>query len=141
MLYLFHQINKGCIYIKEFCVETSKYFVYYPLRTLYFNGPSIGNYGFWNGKYPHDICSQLTMIPSYTWSQKELQGECNDLLEKNFNSFYVGVLFLGYVYSFYIFFQYIWYYVWYKFFIWKPFLLELKSIYEKNQDKKSKIKN
>jgi len=106
--------------------EATKYIFYYPLKTLYFYGPSFGNYGFWNGKYPHDICSQLTMIPSYTWSQKELQGECNDLLEKNFHSFYVGILFVGYVYIFYVLMQYIWY----RFFIWKPYLVDIKNLLE-----------
>jgi hypothetical protein len=113
--------------------EATKYVFYYPLKTLYFYGPSFGNYGFWNGKYPHDICSQLTMIPSYTWSQKELQGECNELLEKHFHSFYIGVLFVGYTYTFYVFLQYIWY----RFFIWKPFLIDVKNLLETSQVQKN----
>ena len=86
--------------ISNFIKESSKYILYYPLKTLYFYGPRIGNVGFWNGKFPQDICAQLTSVPSYTWTQKNLDLECFDLLDKNFNSFYISILFIFYIYTF-----------------------------------------
>lgn len=119
----------------EFSKESFKYILYYPLKTLYFNGPRVGNVGFWNGKFPQDICAQLTSVPSYTWTQKNLDLECFDLLEKNFNSFYISILFVFYIYTFYIFLQY----TWYRFFIWKPMIHDIEKLLE-NSQKQKKIK-
>lgn len=115
------------------CVECTKYVFYYPLQSLYFNGPNIGNFGFWNGKSYADICSQLTNVPAHTWETDVLKIECLELINKNFNSFYITILFILYIYIIYILINY----YWYRYFYWKPFLEDIKFLVKK----KKKIKN
>jgi hypothetical protein len=111
----------------HFVYEIPKYFLYYPLQTLYFHGPTImGHYGFWNGKSKEDICSQLTLMPAKTWLDFNLNKECNDLLEKKFHSFYISILFSLYIFILYNLFSY----VWYRYFLWKPFIRDMKQILE-----------
>ena len=118
--------------------EISKYILYYPLRTLYFHGPSLGNFGFWGGKAREDICSQLTLMPAKTWTKGfDMEEECELLLQKKFNSFYISILFIFYVYFSYSLLSYM--YV--RYFFWKPFLKDIHELLEYDTKKKLLKKN
>ena len=60
-----------------------------PLRTLYFNGPSLHGYGFWNGAQSTDICASLTGTSSLFWLSQ--LGECDTLLDRHFHAFLITV--------------------------------------------------
>ena len=112
--------------------EGLKYIFYYPLQILYLKGPSFGSFGFWNGKSYADICSQLTNVPSSTWeSSYVLQDECKNLIEKNFNSFYISLLSIYYFYIMYALYNY----YWYRYFYWKPFLKDIQILVENKKKK------
>ena len=65
-----------------------------PLKILYFNGPSIYGFGFWEGRSGEDICSQLTNVDSAFW--KENPSVCVDILDKKFGSFALSLGILVY---------------------------------------------
>lgn len=64
-----------------------------PLRTLYFTGPWLGGYGFWNSKPLIDICTFVNpRTKSEMWrSDPEY---CQALVEEEFDAFVVGVQFV-----------------------------------------------
>lgn len=75
-----------------------------PLRILYFRGPAWGGWGFWEGRPPGEICSELTHIPAHHFEYPGSGGsdECHALLDRKFTAFTVGglsvvggLLFLG----------------------------------------------
>jgi hypothetical protein len=70
--------------------------VQYPLRVLYFDGPSWNGMGFWGGARGDDICSQLTNVPATFWLAN--LDQCYDLLNKKFNAFAIGVFLVAYIY-------------------------------------------
>lgn len=112
--------------------ESFRFIFYYPLQTLYLKGPSYGNFGFWNGKSSSDICSQITNVPSSLWESSQLlQNECKDLIQKNFNSFYVTIISIFY---FYVLFG-LYNYYWYRYFYWKPFLRDIQFLVQKKKIK------
>lgn len=57
---------------------------------LYFEGPTLGGYGFWGGKDPADICQELTGVSAAHWMQN--MDTCEDKLGVNFKAFYIGVM-------------------------------------------------
>jgi hypothetical protein len=115
--------NTLLLHVSQGITESFRYVLYYPLQTLYLNGPNFGHFGFWNGKSNSDICSQLTNVPSFSWeSSYVLQNECSVLIKKNFNSFYITIIFIVY---FYIMLN-VYNYYWYRYFYWKPFLKDLQ---------------
>ena len=67
-------------------------FVKAPLEQLYWQGPPLGGYGFWNGMPPADVCAALTRMPASFWeSSMDAVVECAVLRERQFTSFYVVV--------------------------------------------------
>ncbi len=68
------------------------YFVGFPLKILYFNGPSALGFGFWEGKSGEDICSQLTNVDSAFWViGEDHQSACRDILDRRFNGFALAI--------------------------------------------------
>lgn len=118
---------------KQIVFEIPKYALYYPLQILYFHGPALGSYGFWNGKAKEDICAQLTLMPAKAWSQSTgMDMECEILLEKKFHSFYISILFSMYIFTVYNLLSY----VWYRYFLWKPFIKDIQFIIDCDSKKK-----
>jgi hypothetical protein len=66
-----------------------------PLMTLYFNGPQVGGYGFWEGLSYYEICAQLTGVGSHHWLQNG--DECAGLVERKFAAFLVSCYFVAYL--------------------------------------------
>ena len=59
------------------------------LRELYFVGPRLKGYGFWNGLPQADICAQLTQTSADVWRGVAV-SQCTTLTEQYFQAFYVG---------------------------------------------------
>lgn len=57
---------------------------YDPIEKLYWYGP------IWFGQEKADICSQLTQVPSSHWMKEVGKENCELLLKKKFDSFYIG---------------------------------------------------
>lgn len=64
-----------------------------PLRRLYYHGPAMGGYGFWNGREPSDICAAYFQTGTF-WTNN--MQACVDGIEKNFEAFMVAVEVLVY---------------------------------------------
>jgi hypothetical protein len=71
-----------------------------PLRELYFAGPRLKGYGFWNGLPPADICAHLTQTSADVWRQYN-SVQCDLVLDQYFHAFYVGAYSLLYVWMLY----------------------------------------
>tara|TARA_Y100000310_G_scaffold331842_1_gene406198 strand:+ start:6341 stop:6727 length:387 start_codon:yes stop_codon:yes gene_type:complete len=74
------------------------YFIASPLKHLYLYGPSLGGYGFWNGKNEMDICAEMTGVPSDVWAIN--MENCQQHIDRHFNALIVStnfVLYLGFV--------------------------------------------
>lgn len=95
----------------------------FPIKSLYFKGPSIYGWGGWGGINAADICSQLTQVPSSHWTIY-YQG-CNELLERKFESFMVVVGFSVYLWALYKLISYLWF----RYFIVAPLMAEIKSMF------------
>lgn len=65
------------------------------LHALYFKGPSLHTYGFWAGKEPEDICAEMTSVPAEHWHTEPIV--CQNVLDKHFRAFEIGVNMLIYV--------------------------------------------
>lgn len=77
------------------------YLLEQPLRTLYMKGPSIKEYGFWEGRSEVDICIQLhPNLKQKVWLEKFMQIECHELIEQKFQAFYTAILIGLYFYVF-----------------------------------------
>lgn len=70
-----------------------------PLRDLYFRGPRVQGYGFWNGLPLPDICAQLTHTPSEVWVTNAAQ--CITMTDRYFDAFYIGCTTLLYIWVLY----------------------------------------
>lgn len=70
-----------------------------PLRDLYFRGPRIQGYGFWNGLPVTDICAQLTHTSADVWGQNLAQ--CVVITDRYFEAFYIGCYTLLYMFLVY----------------------------------------
>jgi len=63
-----------------------------PLKKLYFGGPSLGGWGFWEGAQEEDICASLTHVDAIHWSSSKEGAEmCQSLLDRKFTAFAVGI--------------------------------------------------
>jgi hypothetical protein len=78
------------------CPQVVRHALEPALRELYFVGPRLHGYGFWNGLQPADICAQLTQTPSDVWRGFSAL-QCSTLTEQYFQAFYVGAYSLLYV--------------------------------------------
>jgi hypothetical protein len=78
-------------YAKAFVSSAVTAVVVRPLAHLYLFGPTY--LGFWGGRRPEDICSQLTGVDAGHWNHNDGNLEaCLQHIEKHFNSWLV----LGY---------------------------------------------
>ena len=73
--------------------------VFEPLRVLYLNAPSIGQFGGWHGFANVQICGRLSGQPEMFWSTH--LGECEDLVNTRFQSFLVTAQTLFYFFLLY----------------------------------------
>ena len=87
--------------IRRAFVAAAYYSTIWPLRHLYFHGPSINGWAFWQSKEHADACAELTGISHHHWQHNE--DACAQLLDKKFDAFKVGVAFFIYA-SFILFF-------------------------------------
>ena len=70
--------------------------VVYPLRVLFFRGPSLWGYGFGGGSRPENMCQSFTDVRSEFWSSSDTtQTECFEILERRFHAFVVGLVALS----------------------------------------------
>lgn len=117
--------------------------IFYPVKLLYLNGPSFGNYGFWSGKNLSDVCGELTLVKSSFWEANDAnRNECIDLIERKVNGICVGVVFALTCYVFFKIFNTFCF----RFFVLAPFLNKIDkldniintihSIYNENELKK-----
>lgn len=63
-----------------------------PLRWLYLFGPSLLDWGFWEGKTSADICSRLTGVAAAFWERDHNRGQCLELIEAKIRAFSIGVV-------------------------------------------------
>lgn len=94
-------------------------FLYNPLYEYFKKGPTfLGGYG---GLPEEDICTQISNVPSYVW-YKNVQ-DCKVLIERKYESFCIGIFIFLYLLFLYKLINYFWF----RFFIVKPILNELKD--------------
>jgi hypothetical protein len=93
-----------------------------PLDTLYMHGPSLSGWGFWEGKRVEDICAEITNVPAATWELMRL--ECESMVQRRFQSFYVGVAFIMYALLAY----HAVCYVWFRYTVMNPILHNVRMI-------------
>lgn len=67
-----------------------------PLRELYFHGPWINGWGFWAGKDVEEICAYLNPTTSQMHWIRNID-DCNELVQRHFNTFLIGVKFVVYI--------------------------------------------
>ena len=106
----------------EFVNSISYALFVYPLKSLYFLGPSFSGIGGWGGTNPADICSQLTQVPASHWLSYS-EG-CKELLERKFSSFLVLFLCSMYLWMLWKIVNYIWF----RYFVFGPMLAEIKAL-------------
>ena len=66
-----------------------------PLFELYMNGPSLGGYGFHEGRERYTICTEMTGVPERHWIQTP--ADCDILIMRKFNAMVVTLHFFIYV--------------------------------------------
>lgn len=110
--------------------------VVYPLRLLYFQGPTLFGVGGWGGLPVEDICAQFTQVSAELW--KAQREHCMALIDRKFKAMVVafgcGVYFMA-LYK-------IMSYLWFRYFVLRPFLVELKSAFPRHieiEDKKKEV--
>jgi len=87
----FRSILSSC-FVKNANVVRMLQWIVFPLRVLYFHGPNLWGYGFWQGVAPADACATLTGTGADMWTMTlETAAACEDLLERHFLSFCVSV--------------------------------------------------
>jgi hypothetical protein len=97
-------------------------FIRLPLERLYMLGPALSGWGFWAGKRLEDICSELTKVPAATWEL--MRHECEALVRRQFESFYVAVTFCLYAL---LTFQAV-SYVWFRYTVMNPLLHNVRML-------------
>jgi hypothetical protein len=67
-----------------------------PLRLLYFYGPSLSGWGFWEGTGASDACSAITTVPASFWADGDANTQaCDAVLERKFAAFVIGSVGVG----------------------------------------------
>jgi hypothetical protein len=94
----------------------------YPLKSLYFLGPSFSGVGGWGGTNAADICSQITQVPASHWIN--YSEVCSELLERKFSSFLVLFFCSAYLWTLYKILNYLWF----RYFVFGPLIAELKTV-------------
>lgn len=67
------------------------YVIQLPISVLYYRGPTLSGYGFYEGLPKHDICSRITGVPGKHWLETPI--ECADIIARKLDSIYVLVYF------------------------------------------------
>lgn len=116
-------------------LSTPLYYLYdwifvLPLSKLYYHGPELHGYGFWNGAASEDICAMLTGTPSQFWAVNT--QECGILVERHFCAFLTAAYFILYSFLIYRLFSEFWVYM----FVTRPIIgsmRELATTYNTNE--------
>ena len=66
-----------------------------PLYTFFLRGPRL--LGCWYGLPNEEVCAELTSIPASVWTT--LESECQDLIDRHFNSYFVTFQMIAYIIS------------------------------------------
>jgi hypothetical protein len=83
------------------CPQVVRYVLEPAAREIYFVGPRLKGYGFWNGLPHADICAQITQTSVDVW-RGVAAPQCSTLVQQYFEAFYVGTYFLLYAVTLYI---------------------------------------
>lgn len=66
-----------------------------PLRSLYLRGPAWSGWGFWEGRPPGDICSEMTHLPADHFLHNSAGSEqCDALIDRKFTAFCLGTAYV-----------------------------------------------
>jgi hypothetical protein len=98
-----------------------------PLKTLYFEGPTILGIGFWEKLPKKDICSRLTGVSATFWDKLDSSQECTELVERKFDTFIVGSFTIAYIWFTYKLVSYLLF----RLFVIKPVTNEIKDEFKK----------
>jgi hypothetical protein len=94
-------LHKSLLSFQLACVKVSTNLINFvlidPLKTLYFEGPTILGVGFWEKLPKKDICSRLTGVSATFWDKLESFQECTELVERKFDTFIVGAFTVAYI--------------------------------------------
>lgn len=100
----------GFVGVLQLLASIAAVAVVVPLRGLYFNGPTLGGYGFWGGAEPPDICAQITGMSATVWlASPTTVLQCESLLERKFTSFAWSVFAAAYLWMLYNLAAHLWY--------------------------------
>lgn len=88
-------VIKSVPFLYDLILDIWYYGVISPLQYIYFRGPKLMGWGFWDGMHPHDICSELTNH-KMRFVSGEHDATCHSMLVNKFESFLV--LFLIFIY-------------------------------------------
>ena len=68
------------------------YGLLWPLEYVYFHGPTLHGWGFWGGRHPHDICTEMTgSTVRFIESSAEDTIRCHAMLATRFEAF-IGMI-------------------------------------------------
>lgn len=82
--------------IKNPVIRTFLYLIIeLPLMAVYLEGPSVGQFGGWDGRPFYDICATLTNVPSSHWIVS--RESCELLIFQRFESFLLLIYFMIYL--------------------------------------------
>lgn len=94
------------------------------MKNLYLKGPKI--FGLWGGDEFHDICVRLSGGESSFWARNI--NECNIIIDKHFESFYILIYTIVYLMLIYKFI----YFIWWRYFIIKPIVNQINNLIKAN---------
>lgn len=90
-----------------------------PFYNVYLHGPSwVG----WKSRPPADICSQLTQVDAAFWAGHPV--ECEDLIQKDFRSFFSVLQLAAFLYTFF----YVFHLLALRFLVYRPFYASAKEL-------------
>ena len=94
-----------------------------PLENLYFGGPTVLGVGFWEQLPKKDICSRLTGVSATFWQGPSAITECEELIDRKYQTFLTGCFTATYIWLLYRIISY----TLYRIFVLKPLAVELKE--------------
>lgn len=107
--------------------KITNFLIVTPLKTLYFDGPTILGIGFWEKLPAKDICSRLTGVSATFWDKYDSLKECKDLVDRKFDTFIVGTFTISYIWFTYKLISYLLF----RLFVIRPITNELKEEFRK----------
>jgi hypothetical protein len=72
----------------------------FPFKEIYFLGPRLNGYGFWEGRRNESICAALTSTSESLWIHNQI--ECSEIVNNNYNSFKTVVVCMGLIYVYFV---------------------------------------